>query len=123
MSKLFFILLLLPLICLSQNFITSSDFNSKTAKGISVVEFWAEWNKGNQVDFLSSLKDCNSYRLCIVKNSDIQKQFKVISIPTIIILDNGIEVNRFNPNIMMQLVATQKKVQKSIDEITFNKFQ
>lgn len=67
MSKLFFILLLLPLICLSQNFITSSDFNSKTAKGISVVEFWAEWNKGNQVDFLSSLKDCNFIDFVLLK--------------------------------------------------------
>ena len=122
MNKLLFILLF-PLTCLSQNFVTSTDFNSKTAKGISVIEFWAEWNKGNEVNFLSSLKDCNSYRLCIVKNSDIQKEYKVMAIPTVIVFDNGVEQQRFNPNIMMQLVATQKKIQKSIDEITFNKFQ
>tara|TARA_R110002020_G_scaffold81777_3_gene202840 strand:- start:2907 stop:3275 length:369 start_codon:yes stop_codon:yes gene_type:complete len=122
MNKLVFILLL-PLTTFAQDFINSSDFNSKTAKGISVVEFWAEWNKSNEVDFLGSLKDCNSYKLCIVKNSSIQKQYKVSSIPTIIIFDNGTEQSRFIPNIMMQLSATKKEVQSTINEITFNKFQ
>ena len=122
MNKLIFTLLL-PLTTFAQDFINSSEFNSKTAKGISVVEFWAEWNKSNEVDFLGNLKDCNSYKLCIVKNSSIQKKYKVSSIPTIIIFDNGIEQSRFMPNIMMQLSATKKDVQSVINEITFNKFQ
>lgn len=122
MNKLIFILLI-PLTTFSQDFISASEFNSKIAKGISVIEFWAEWNKSNEVDFLDKLKDCNSYKLCIVKNSSIQKEYSVSAIPTIIIFDNGTEQSRFIPNIMMQLDATQKKVQKSIDEITFNKFQ
>lgn len=122
MNKLIFILLI-PLTTFSQDFISASEFKSKTAKGISVIEFWAEWNKPNEVVFLDKLKDCNSYKLCIVKNSSIQKEYSVSAIPTIIIFDNGTEQSRFIPNIMMQLDATQKKVQKSIDEITFNKFQ
>tara|TARA_R100000781_G_C4032202_1_gene110981 strand:+ start:166 stop:534 length:369 start_codon:yes stop_codon:yes gene_type:complete len=122
MNKLIFILLL-PLTTFAQDFINSSEFNSKTAKGISVVEFWAEWNKTNEVDFLNNLKDCNSYKLCIVKNSATQKEYNVSAIPTIIIFDNGIEQKRFIPNIMMQLSATKKDVQSVINEITFNKFQ
>ena len=119
-------LLILSLLTLSlsaQEFVSSSSFDSKTAKGTVVIEFWAEWNAGNQVDFLPSLKDCESYRLCIVKGADVQKEYKVTAIPTVIIFDNGVEQERFNPNIMMQLVATKKKVQKSIDNITFSKFQ
>tara|TARA_R100001463_G_scaffold18873_1_gene46862 strand:- start:332 stop:700 length:369 start_codon:yes stop_codon:yes gene_type:complete len=122
MNKLLFTLLL-PLTTFSQDFINSSEFNSKTAKGITVVEFWAEWNESNEVDFLGNLKDCNSYKLCIVKNSLIQKEYSVSAIPTIIIFDNGKEQSRFNPNIMMQLSATKKDVQSVINEITFNKFQ
>jgi len=122
MNKLF-ILSLLPLTIAAQEFVSSSSFESKTAKGTVVIEFWAEWNAGNQVDFLPSLKDCESYRLCIVKGADVQKEYKVTAIPTVIIFDNGVEQERFNPNIMMQLVATKKKVQKSIDNITFSKFQ
>jgi len=122
MNKLI-LLLLLTTNVLAQEFVSSSTFESKTAKGTVVIEFWAEWNAGNQVDFLPSLKDCESYRLCIVKGADIQKKYKVTAIPTVIIFDNGVEQERFNPNIMMQLVATKKKVQKSIDNITFSKFQ
>ena len=122
MNKLVLLLLLTTNI-VAQEFVSSSTFESKTAKGTVVVEFWAEWNAGNQVDFLPSLKDCESYRLCIVKGADIQKKYKVTAIPTVIIFDNGVEQERFNPNIMMQLTATKKKVQKSIDNITFSKFQ
>jgi thiol-disulfide isomerase/thioredoxin len=117
------ILILLPINLLAQEFVSSSSFESKTAKGTVVIEFWAEWNAGNQVDFLPSLKDCESYRLCIVKGADVQKKYKVTAIPTVIIFDNGVEQERFNPNIMMQLAATKKKVQKSIDNITLSKFQ
>ena len=119
-------LLILSLLTLSlsaQEFVSSSSFDSKTAKGTVVIEFWAEWNAGNQVDFLPSLKDCESYRLCIVKGADVQKEYKVTAIPTVIIFDNGVEQERFNPNIMMQLAATKKKVQKAIDNITLSKFQ
>jgi len=114
---------LLPFTTPAQEFVSSSSFESKTAKGTVVIEFWAEWNAGNQVDFLPSLKDCESYRLCIVKGADVQKEYKVTAIPTVIIFDNGVEQERFNPNIMMQLTATKKKVQKAIDNITLSKFQ
>ena len=122
MNKLL-ILSLLPLTIVAQEFVSSSSFDSKTAKGTVVIEFWAEWNAGNQVNFLPSLKDCESYRLCIVKGADVQKEYKVTAIPTVIIFDNGVEQERFNPNIMMQLAATKKKVQKAIDNITLSKFQ
>ncbi len=122
MNKLL-ILFFLTLSLSAQEFVSSDTFESKTAKGTVVVEFWAEWNAGNQVDFLPSLKDCESYRLCIVKGADVQKEYKVTAIPTVIIFDNGVEQERFNPNIMMQLTATKKKVQKAIDNITLSKFQ
>ena len=122
MNKLFLILLF-PLTILAQDFINSNSFDSKIAKGICVVEFWAEWNKSNEVLFLSKLKDCNSYKICVASNSDVQKKYKVISVPTLIVFDNGIEVSRFEPNIMMKLMAEKKEVQATVDEITLNKFQ
>jgi len=122
MNKLLLLLLLTTNI-VAQEFVTSSSFGPKTAKGITVVEFWVEWNKGNEVTFLSDLKDCAPYRVCIIKSSDIQNEFKVTSVPTVIIFDNGVEQSRFSPNIMMELKATKKEIQSAIDEITFNKFQ
>lgn len=122
MNKLI-LLILLPLNILAQDFVSSNSFDTKIAKGITVVEFWAEWNKSNEVPFLEDLKDCDPYKLSIVKNSGVQKKYGVMAIPTLIIFDNGIEQQRFSPNIMMQLVATKKEVQSVIDEITLNKFQ
>jgi len=122
MNKLI-LFLLLPLSMHAQDFIDSNEFKNKTSKGVSVVEFWAEWNKGNEVSFLGNLKDCISYKMCIASNSAVQKEYDVMAVPTIIIFDNGVEHSRFNPNIMMQLPATKEEVQSIIDDITFNKFQ
>ena len=123
MNKLLLLLLLLTTNIVAQEFVTSSSFDSKTAKGTVVIEFYVEWNDGNKVAFLPSLKDCNVYRVDISKSSDIQGNFKVTSVPTVIIFDNGVEQSRFNPTIMMQLDASKKEVQSVIDIITFNKFQ
>jgi hypothetical protein len=123
MKKLLLLLLLFTTNIVAQEFVTSSSFDSKTAKGTVVIEFYVEWNDGNKVEFLPSLKDCNVYRVDISKSSDIQGNFKVTSVPTVIIFDNGVEQSRFNPTIMMQLEASKKEVQSVIDIITFNKFQ
>ena len=109
--------------CLSQEFITSNNFNDKIAKDITVVEFWAGWNESNQFNELNKLKDCNAYRIDIMSYMDVQTDYNVTAIPTVIIFDNGIEKTRFKPNIMFQLEASKKIVQHSVDTITLNKFQ
>ena len=109
--------------CLSQEFITSNNFNDKIAKDITVVEFWAGWNESNQFNELNKLNDCNTYRIDIMTYMDVQIDYNVTAIPTIIIFDNGVEKTRFKPNIMFQLEANKKIVQHSVDTITLNKFQ
>ena len=48
------LLLLLLLICLTVHanveFLNNNNFNNKISKGIVVVEYWAEWNKSNELD-------------------------------------------------------------------------
>ena len=109
--------------CFSQEFITSNNFNDKIAKDITVVEFWAGWNESNQFNELNKLNDCNVYRIDIMSYMDVQTDYNVTAIPTVIIFDNGIEKTRFKPNIMFQLEADKKTVQHSVDTITLNKFQ
>ena len=108
---------------LSQEVITASNFDSKIAKDISVVEFWADWNKANQFNELNKLKECSQYRVDIMSHPDLQTNYNITGIPTIIIFDNGVEKERFLPNIMFQLEANKKTVQHSVDTITLNKFQ
>tara|TARA_R100001594_G_scaffold59538_1_gene93473 strand:- start:120 stop:527 length:408 start_codon:yes stop_codon:yes gene_type:complete len=108
---------------LTQTFATNETFENNIAKDITVVEFWADWNKVNQFEELVKLKDCNVYRIDIMNCMDIQTKYNVTAIPTIIIFDNGIEKERFLPNIMFQLEADKKVIQNSVDTITLNKFQ
>ena len=109
--------------CVAQEFITTDNFNDKIAKDITVVEFWAGWNESNQFNELNKLNDCNAYRIDIVSYMDIQNEYNVTAIPTVIIFDNGVEKTRFKPNVMFQLEANKKTVQHSVDTITLNKFQ
>ena len=123
---LYIIMMLLVFGCgtaFSQTFATNETFESDIAKDIAVVEFWADWNKVNQFEELIKLKDCNVYRVDIMHCSDLQTDYGITAIPTIIIFDNGIEKERFLPNIMFQLEADKKIIQNSIDTITLNKFQ
>ena len=82
-----------------QTFI-NGDFDQRIAKDIVAVEFWADWNKHNQFAELNKLKECESYRLDIMADADIQTEYNITAIPTIIIFDNGVEKERFLPNIM-----------------------
>ena len=107
----------------TQEVIGKENFKEKIAKDIVVVEFWAEWNAQNEFKELIKLKKCNVYRVDIVSNMDLQMDFGVEAIPTILIFDNGIEKERFKPNIMFQLDADKKIIQNSIDTLLLNKFQ
>ena len=107
----------------SQDYVTADNFKNKIAKAITIVEFWAEWNQMNQFNELIKLKGCNVYRIDIMSYMDIQMNYNVTAIPTVIIFDNGVEKARFNPNVMFQLDADKKTVQHSVDTITLNKFQ
>tara|TARA_R100000781_G_scaffold9112_1_gene7937 strand:- start:801 stop:1202 length:402 start_codon:yes stop_codon:yes gene_type:complete len=127
MSSFIYILLMLSMfVCgtaLSQDFITTNNFKEKIAKDVVAIEFWADWNKTNQFNELNKLKGCNVYRIDIMSSMDIQIDYNVTAIPTIIIFDNGVEKERFNPNVMFKLDADKKTVQHSVDTITLNKFQ
>jgi thioredoxin-like negative regulator of GroEL len=119
---LFIFLLILVGKSQSQEFISSDNFNNKIAKDIVAVEFWVDWNSSNEFADLSSLSDCSKYRVDIGKHPNLQKEYNITCIPTVIIFESGDEKERFKANIMFQLDADKKKVQKSIDNIMLAKF-
>jgi thioredoxin-related protein len=124
-NYVYILLMLLAFGCstvMGQTFI-NGDFEDRIAKDIVAVEFWADWNSVNQFADLGKLKECEKYRLDIMANADIQAEYNITGIPTIIIFDNGIEKERFLPNIMFKLEADKKTVQNSVDTIKLSKFQ
>jgi thioredoxin-related protein len=125
-SFIYVLIMLFMFICgtaMGQDFVTTDNFKNKIAKDVVVIEFWADWNKMNQFNELNKLKGCNVYRIDIMSYMDIQMNYNVTAIPTVIIFDNGVEKARFNPNVMFKLDADKKTVQHSVDTITLNKFQ
>ncbi len=124
-NYIYILIMLLAFGCgsvMGQEFI-NGDFKDRIAKDVVAVEFWADWNKANQFAELNKLKECESYRLDIMANANIQTEYNITAIPTVIIFDNGIEKERFNANIMFQLEADKKTIQNSVDTIILNKFQ
>tara|TARA_Y100000592_G_scaffold80768_1_gene127767 strand:- start:1307 stop:1699 length:393 start_codon:yes stop_codon:yes gene_type:complete len=123
--KLLLFLLFLVFISIkasSQEFITKDNFKQKIAKDIVAVEFWVSWNSSNEFVDLSDLNDCSKYRVDIAKYPEIQKEYEVTCIPTVIIFESGEEKERFKANIMFELEADKKEVQESIDQIMIAKF-
>lgn len=117
-SLLFFMVV----IASGQDFLNEANFEDKIAKDIVAVEFWVDWNKSNEFAEFSELKDCKTYRVDIGRFPSLQKKYNVTCIPTVIIFESGEEKERFKANIMFQLDASKKDVQKSIDGLMYAKF-
>ena len=90
--------------------------------GICVVQFNAGFNAANEVTWLGDLKDCTTATVDIMKDPSLPTDYKIVVVPTILILEDGAEVARFQANIMMTMETTQDEVQESIDEIIMSKF-
>tara|TARA_R110000787_G_scaffold32955_9_gene86785 strand:+ start:1567 stop:1929 length:363 start_codon:yes stop_codon:yes gene_type:complete len=115
------------IICMIGLFSTAVYINTPEAaripdSGICVVEFNASFNSFNSVDWVGDLSDCEGKRIDIVTSPDLQKKYKIVVVPTVIIFNEGEEVKRFQANIMMQLEATKKDVQEAVDEILMGSF-
>ena len=89
---------------------------------VSVIHFNSEWNDNNNFD-ISVLKDCDIDSVVICHSPELQEKHQIKSVPTVIIFDDEQEIKRFEANIMMELGATKKDIQKEIDKIYLAKFE
>ena len=92
------------------------DFN-KTKSGISIVEFWADWNKKNECNWIAGILNAQSYRIDLDSQAALDHDITVL--PTVIVFNNGQEIKRFEGNISFKLCPkrTPKKIQKEIDKL------
>ena len=91
-------------------------------EGICVVQFNAKFNAANEVTWLNELTDCSTSTVDIMADPSLPQDYKIVVVPTILVLEDGDEVARFQANIMMTMEATREEVQESIDEIIMSKF-
>ena len=90
--------------------------------GICVVQFNAKFNAANEVQWLDELTDCTTTTVDITTDPSLPNDYKIVVVPTIIVMEDGEEIERFQANIMMTMEATKEDVQESIDNIIMSKF-
>ena len=90
---------------------------------ITVTQFNAGWNKDNSVGWVMDLKDCDTKSYVdIGENPELQKEYKIAVVPTIIIFKDGEEVARFQADLSFEMLATKEEVQEEIDEQLMSDF-
>tara|TARA_R100000426_G_C4796738_1_gene100916 strand:- start:387 stop:746 length:360 start_codon:yes stop_codon:yes gene_type:complete len=97
---------------------------ASTAFGqIKAIQFNAEWNKANDVNWVNNLKDCKTISyIDIAKDKKAQSKYKIAAVPTIIIFKDGEEVARFQADLSFKMTATIKEVQDEIDNQLMSDF-
>jgi len=121
MKWILIICLMFSYMCFGQQMLTDKTF-SDSQEGVTVVEFWANWNSANECVWLESIEDAEVYRIDL--DTDAAKENKITVLPTVIVFDDGEEVERYEGDISFSLCPdkTPKKVQKEINELILDKF-
>ena len=98
-------------------------FTSYTMFGqIEVKYFNAAWNGANDVSWITKLSDCDVVKYDIgAKPADAGK-YKVVVVPTILVFQDGEEVERYQADISFKMEATREDVQDFIDELIMSAF-
>ena len=107
MKKLLFLFLLISGISYSQ---------------IQVIHFNASWNAANDVKWIDELTDCKIKNIDIAVNTQAGTDHKITVVPTILILVDGEEEERYEADISFSMQATKKEIQEVIDEIVMDQF-
>ncbi len=79
--------------------VESKDFEMEVREGVSVVDFYADWCGPCKMiapifEELSAELSANFIKINVDNSQDIAAKFQVASIPTLIIIKDGKEVDR-----------------------------
>ena len=101
-------------------YLTEDSFDKAINTGVVVVEFVAsfaepfgDWQK---------IKDGEYYRVDIEKAPNLKKKYKVRTVPTIIVFNNGFKELTYKANIMFELEVTAEEIHEDIEDLLSDKF-
>lgn len=82
--------------------LTKENFESTVSEGVTLVDFWAEWCKpclivAPTIDELAKQYDgkVKVAKVDVDSQGELAQQFGVSSIPTLLIIKDGVEAKRF----------------------------
>ena len=89
---------------------------------IEVKYFNAQWNAANEIEWVEKLTDCDIEKYDIGTKPEDAGKYKVVVVPTILIFQDGEEVERYQADISFKMSATREEVQDKIDELIMSAF-
>ena len=89
---------------------------------VVVLHFNAGWNSSNNVEWVEDLEDCEIDFVDIAVKTKLQKQYSIVVVPTIVILQYDEEKKRYQADLSFKLAATKDEVQEYIDELILSGF-
>ena len=126
MKRFFLVLLLsLPLMSFSQEWIDDSNFedkiNQKSAFGddevnVVVVEFWAKFNDVNAFPDWEKIEGAKYYRVDIAKAPAAKKKYRVRMAPTLIVFLDGTKEDDFKAGLDLECPVDLEELQETINE-------
>ena len=93
-----------------------------TYSQIQVIHFNANWNATNDVKWVGELTDCKLKNIDIATNTQAATDHKITVVPTILVLVDGEEEERYEADISFSMQATKEEIQEIIDEIVMDQF-
>jgi hypothetical protein len=126
MKKIVFLLMFLPLISFSQNWIDDTNFDKTIKRNstfnddkvkIVVVEFWAKFNNDNSFKEWKNIKGAKYYRCDIAASPVSKKQYKIRMAPTLIIFKDGIPEEKFKAGLDLTCPVTLTELQSAIEGV------
>ena len=109
MKKFLFVTLFLLLV----NFVSAQ---------VVVLHFNAGWNEANDVELIEELEEVELEFIDIAKKPKLQQKYKIVVVPTILILQYDEEKKRYQADLSFHMSATREEVQEKIDEIIMSGF-
>jgi len=89
---------------------------------IQIVHFNANWNSANDVTWFEELEDGKLKWIDIATDAKAATEYKITVVPTILILVDGEEEERYQADISFSMQATKEEVQEAINEILMDQF-
>lgn len=100
--------------------LTSDTFSKAINTGVVIVEFVASF--AEPFEDWKAIEDGEYYRVDIEKYPDLKKKYKVRSIPTILVFNNGTKELTYRANIMLELDVTAEEIHEDIEDLFSDKF-
>ena len=89
---------------------------------IIIKHFNAVFKPFYKVERLGKLNDCSVKYYDITKYPELQKKYKVVVVPTIVVFQDGEEIKRYQADISFKMSATKEDIQEAIDEAIMGGF-